>query len=111
MAANIVEEHTSKKCSPYATGLHSGVTRPFWGGANAQDLFQNAQSLFPGIQGCILVGRDFCCFSLDLNGKVDVCGRDDLFFTAHDFGAERWRSADVVTFFFALHLILGGKRT
>ena len=30
---------------------------------------------------------------------MDMCGRDDLFFTARDFGAEKWRSADVVTFF------------
>ena len=34
-----------------------------------------------------------------------------FFCSSLDFGLEDWTSADVLTFFFALHLTLGGKRT
>ena len=72
------------------------------GGANAQDIFQNTHGLFPGVQGRIQETAGAATFfarHLTWGGKVDKCGRDDLFFFAHDFGPEKWRSADVMTFF------------
>ena len=41
---------------------------------------------------------DFFWFSLFLGGKMDICGRDDLFFLAFTcLWAESWTSVDVIT--------------
>ena len=34
-----------------------------------------------------------------LGGKLDICGRDGLFYSTLDFYPKNWTSADVMTFF------------
>ena len=42
---------------------------------------------------------------------MDICGRDDLFFSDHDFWAGKVEICRRDDLSFALHLILGGKRS
>ena len=69
---------------------YSGATRPFWGGKYPGS-FSRCSKTYPG---WALGLRLFFAFHLTLGGKVDICGRDDLFFFSLDFGQE----TDVTTF-------------
>ena len=47
----------------------------------------------------VMISFVFFWSSLGFGGKLNICGRDDLFFVFTRFRAENWTSADVMTFF------------
>ena len=93
-----------------------GATRPFWGG-ECPGSFSKCQGSFSRYSGAYVVREGgagaaaFFTLHLTLSGKVNICGRDDLFFFAlHLTLVGKVDICGSNDLFFALHLTFGGKQ-